>query len=417
MASQDKTEKATPQKLREARQRGDVATSPEATGAMMIVVSLLALQQQGGHVMDGLLGVIQRDIAIAGNPSSLSAATTSGYLRSEMAGGLLLLLPLCVAAVAGAMVAGALNTRGVLTLKGISPSFRKLNPLQNTKHLFGKESLILLIKVIAKLAVVVLILRGWVGTWQMQLPMLSFTSNTPTGVPAAAGTLWDDVLHISLQIAAGFFLIGAIDFGYRQYAWRKRLRMTKEEVKEEAKRMEGNLQMRARMRQTARKRLRALMAAGGLRKVPQADVVVTNPTHFAIAIQYKAGKMRAPKVIAKGQRLFALRIKEIARQHNIPIVENKPLAQTLYKSVEINQEIPSELYQAVAQVLAFVYRLRAPRAMRRPAPATAARMSGKHPRAGTRADLISRFASYGKQGRSSSNDLPNGGKWANGGLR
>ena len=396
MASQDKTEKATPQKLREARQRGDVATSPEATGAMMIVVSLLALQQQGGHIMDGLLGVIQRDITIAGNPSKLTAATTSGYLRSELANGLLLLLPLCVAAVVGAMVAGALNTRGILTLKGIAPSFRKLNPLQNTKHLIGKESLILLIKVIAKLAVVVLILRGWVGTWQMQLPMLSFTTNQ-----TAAGTLWDDVLHISLQIAAGFFLIGAIDFGYRQYAWRKRLRMTKEEVKEEAKRMEGNLQMRAHMRQTARRRLRALMAAGGLRKVPQADVVVTNPTHFAIAIQYKAGKMRAPKVIAKGQRLFALRIKEIARQHNIPIVENKPLAQTLYKSVEINQEIPSELYQAVAQVLAFVYRLRAPRVMRRPA--TADRMSGKYPQAGTRADLNSRFASYG-----------NG---ANGGLR
>ncbi|HXT37521.1 MAG TPA: EscU/YscU/HrcU family type III secretion system export apparatus switch protein, partial [Chloroflexota bacterium] len=172
--------------------------------------------------------------------------------------------------------------------------------------------------------------------------------------------------------AAAFLVIAGIDYGYRQFAYYRRHRMTKQEQKEEYKRMEGNPQVRSRMRQIARRRLRAILEAGGIRKVPTADVVVTNPTHFAVAIQYRAGKMGAPKVIAKGQNLIALRIKDAARKHNIPMVENRPLAQALYKSVEVNQEIPADLYQAVAQVLAFVYRLRAPRrVIRRAAPVMA----------------------------------------------
>jgi flagellar biosynthetic protein FlhB len=360
MAGEGKTEKASPTKLREARERGDIPTSPEFTSAALALVALFVLQSQAGHILDGLQSLVQGDLSMISTPAKLDNETLGTHVRSDTVTGLLLLLPLVVAITVGALVIGLINTRGLLSLKSITPSFRKLNPLNGVKHLFGKEAGINLLKTLIKAVISALFIWNWYPTWVRLLPQLSLMNEG-----AAAGTLWAAALHMAIQLTAAFLFVAGLDYGYRQYAWRKRQRMSKHDQKEEFKRMEGNPQMRSRMRQTARRRLRAILQAGGIRKVPQADVVITNPTHFAIAIQYKAGKMGAPKVIAKGQNLIALRIKDAARIHNIVIVENKPLAQALYKSVEVNQEIPADLYQAVAQVLAFVYRLRAPR---RPAP-------------------------------------------------
>lgn len=359
MAGEDRTEQATPQRLREARKRGDIPTSPEITAAVLAVVSIYALQQQGSHVVQGLQSLVAQDLAAASTAGNLTPTSAIARIRGDLASGMLLLLPFAVTMLVGAAAIGALNTRGMLTLRSLAPSARKLHPINNLKHLFGKEALILLLKALAKILIVVVVLRGWSAQWQTLLPQLPFM-----GVGAATGALWQDALRIALQITAAFFIIGVADLGYRQFAWRKRMRMTKHEVKEEFKRMEGNPQVRSRMRQIARKRLRALLTSGGLRQVPSADVVITNPTHYAVAIQYRPGKMRAPRVVAKGQNLWARRIKDTARKHHIAIVENKPLAQALYKSVEVNKEIPADLYQAVAQVLAFVYRLRG---MARPA--------------------------------------------------
>lgn len=362
MPREDKTEKPTPQRLKEARKRGDIATSPELSGALLALISLFAFQQQGAHIMNGLEALLSRDLTAMANVRHMTEATASAQLRGDLAGGLLLLLPFVVTTVIGAFVIGALNTRGLISFKSIKPSFRKLNPVQGIKHLLGKDGLVLLLKAIVKLVLAVVIVDAWSPAWQAHLPLWpSLTVGT------AGALLWQDAMGVALQISSAFAVVGAADFGYRYVTWSRRLRMTKQEVKDEFQRSEGNPQMRSRMRQQGRKRIRQLLSSGGIRKVPQADVVITNPTHFAVAIQYKAGFMRAPKVIAKGQRLVALRIKEAARTHNIPIVENKPLAQALFKSVEINQEVPADLYQAVAQVLAFVYRMRNPIRPRRPA--------------------------------------------------
>lgn len=366
MPREEKTEKPTPQRLKEARKRGDIASSPELSGALVAIVSLFAFQQQGASIVNGLQALLSRDLAATANARSLTMASASARLRGDLADGLLLLLPFVVVVVIGAIVVGVLNTRGVVSFKLLKPSARKLNPVNGFKHLFGKDGLVLLLKAIVKLAIAVVIVDLWAPSWQTRLPLWpSLTVGT------ASAMLWQDSMGLALQITAAFAVVGAADFGYRYVAWMKRLRMTKQEVKDEFQRSEGNPRMRSRIRQTGRKRIRQLLGSGGVRKVPQADVVITNPTHFAVAIQYKAGSMRAPKVIAKGQRLVALRIKEAARTHNIPIVENKPLAQALFKSVEINQEIPADLYQAVAQVLAFVYRMRHPVRPRRPAASTA----------------------------------------------
>jgi flagellar biosynthetic protein FlhB len=368
-SDKDKTEEPTQHKLQEARKQGDVATSPEITGAVVALVGLLVVQSQGPHIVQGLEKIITQDLALTAHPQAITGATVGAQMRSDFATGLLLVAPLAAAVFVGVISVGALNTRGLMSLKGIKPSFKKLNPMSNFKHVFGKEALVQLAKVLLKIAVIAAVILPWQSTWTSLIPQLSFIGNVP-----ASSTLWDDTIRLAMQMTGAFVAIGAVDFGYRQWAWRRRQRMSKQEVKEESKRMEGNPQMKARMRQVGRRRLRALLAGPNLRAVPKADVVVTNPTHYAVAIQYTPGKMRAPKVIAKGQRLFALRIKEIARKHNIPMVENRPLAQALFKSVQINQEVPADLYKAVAQVLAFVYRLRATRrGPRRPSASSEAR--------------------------------------------
>jgi len=350
-----KSEKATPKRLHDARKKGDVATSPELTAAVLALVSLFALQQQGGHILDGLTSLLARDLAGAATAPELTTATVGGRLRSDMLSGMMLLIPLAAIAVVGGLVVGFLNTRGLFSLKKAAPSFHKLNALSNAKHLVGKEALILLFKALVKVVLAIAIVKGWTPTWQSLLPSMPLMATGPV-----VTTVWGDMLAVVLQILLVYALIGAVDFGYRQFSFSRRMRMTKQDVKDEAKQSEGNPQMRARIRAAGRKRVRSMMGGNGLRRVPEADVIVTNPTHFAVAIQYSSGKMRAPKVIAKGQNLIALRIKDAARGHNIPIVENKPLAQALFKSVAVGQEVPPDLYQAVAQVLAFVYRMRAP---------------------------------------------------------
>ena len=362
MPDQDKTEAATPFKLKEARKHGDVPSSPEITSTVMALIGLIVMQQQAVHIVQGLEGILSQDLARCAHPDQISGATVGTQIRSDFASGLLLLGPLALAAVVGVLAIGVINTRALLSLQGAKPSFKKLNPASNFKHIFGKEALIQLAKVFLKLGISILVIFTWQSSWQTIIPQLSFYDDTQ-----AAATLWTDVFRVCIELAGAFVAVGVIDYIYRQWAWHRRQRMSKQEVKEEAKRQEGNPQMRARIRQTGRRRLKQLLSKGpNYRAVPQADVVITNPTHYAVAIQYTPGKMRAPKVVAKGQRLYALRIKEIAREHNVPMVENRPLAQALFKSVQINQEIPADLYKAVAQVLAFVYRMRAPgRAARR----------------------------------------------------
>lgn len=352
MAGEERTETPTPKRLRDARKRGDIPSSPEVTAAIMGVVSVMALQQQGANILQGLTAIASKGLAASGTSGSLGQNSLSGQIRTDMVSGMLLLLPFGVTMIVAGLVIGMANTRGLLSTHGIVPSFRKLNPLSNLKNMFGKGGLGMLGKAVVKLIIVVVVVNSWQTHWTQLLPQLSQLQVGP-----ATSQVWQDTMQVALQILSGFAVIGAVDYFFRFRAWRKRMRMTKEEVKQEFKSSEGNPQVKSRMRQIARRRLREILSSG-IRAVPKADVVITNPTHYAVAIQYQPGKMRAPKVIAKGQRLFAQRIKEIARKHNIPIVENKPLAQALFKSVKPGQEIPGDLYKAVAQVLAFVYRLR-----------------------------------------------------------
>jgi flagellar biosynthetic protein FlhB len=267
--------------------------------------------------------------------------------------------------VLGIMLVGVVSNVGqfgfLLSGHAIEPQLSRVNPLDGFKRIFSMRTLVELAKTVAKVAIV-----GFFA-WQAlqdKGPLLVSLADMQAG--AAGYAVSGAVMEVVWKVAAAFVVIALADFIYQRWFYERSLRMSKEEIKEEMKQSEGNPHIRARLRQRARALARQRM----MQQVPTADVVITNPTHFAVAIKYESG-MEAPKVIAKGERLIAQQIKKIAREHNVPTVENKPLAQALFKACQVGQSVPPELYKAVAEVLAFVYRMRPGRAPAGYAPAAA----------------------------------------------
>jgi flagellar biosynthetic protein FlhB len=237
----------------------------------------------------------------------------------------------------------------LLTLTPLKPDFSRVNPLEGFKRLFSRRSLVELVKSLAKLTIIgFVIYRVLSGRVEMlmALPLIPW--------PASIFLVMGAVFDAGIWAAAVLLGLALVDYGYQRFAFEQQIRMSREEIKEEFKQTEGNPVIRQRVRQLQR----AVAQRRMMQAVPKADVVITNPTHYAVALQYDAKSMRAPRVVAKGQDLIAQQIRRIAQEHDVPLMENKPLAQALYKACEVGAEIPGDLYAAVAELLAFVYRLR-----------------------------------------------------------
>jgi len=237
----------------------------------------------------------------------------------------------------------------LFTLEPLKPKFNRLNPIRGFQRLMSMQGLVELAKAALKLTVV-----GYVtyGTLRDNFGvLLQSLEQSPL---KAATDIWRILYNVALKVCMLLLVVAVLDLYYQRYQHRKSLRMSKKEVKDEIKQQEGNPQIKGKIRQ----RQRQIAMRRMMQEVPKADVVITNPTHYAVALRYDARTMSAPVVVAKGEGFIAARIKEIAKEHNVAIVENKPLAQALYRTVEIGEVIPAKLFQAVAEVLAFVYRLR-----------------------------------------------------------
>jgi len=305
------------------------------------------LKQTGPRFYEQLSSVMRRTFselsATDFTQEKLSAATLAiAYNFLVMAAPFV--LPLMGLAVVSNMAQVGL----LFSTKTLQPDLNKINPLNGFKRIFSLRGFVDLLKSLVK----VLVVSGVIYiTLRDNYPAIVSTSRMQ--LMAGVSTLGQLGLEVGFRVAMIMVVIAAIDYVYQRYEHEKSLRMTKQEIKEEMKSHE-NPQLKSRIR--ARQRQLALSRM--MSAIPQADVVITNPTHLAIALRYEQGKMNAPQVVAKGQRLMAERIKERARQHGVPLVENKPLARTLFKVVEVGQSIPNELFQAVAEVLAFVYRLK-----------------------------------------------------------
>lgn len=266
-------------------------------------------------------------------------------------------LPVTLALIATGVAITLLQTRFLFTSKPLVPDFSKMDPAAGIVRLFSMHSLVELLKSLAKLGVVGFIAyRDVAGLLPEATTLMS--QNVALGVSHIAGRAVSGLQSIGFGLVA----IGVLDYGYAYWEFQQNNRMTKQEVKQEHKEQEGNPELKQKQRQRAREMARRRKA---LKEVPTADVVITNPTHFAVAIRYEAGKDSAPRVVAKGVDLLAQRIKVMAKENQVPTVENRPLARSLYATVEIGKAVPPELYQAVAEVLAFVYNTRREKRRRR----------------------------------------------------
>jgi len=260
-----------------------------------------------------------------------------------------ILAPLLIAMPVVGVLANVAQSGFLISSKQVTPDFSRINPMDGFKRLFSLRIVVELIKTTAKLGIVGwLLYRAYVDSFPV------FLSLSGADLGGALGLFVSTAFSTAFTVGGAFLILALADYGYQRWEFMRGARMTKQEIKEEYKQSEGSPEIRA----AIRRRQRRMAMSRMMQDVPTADVVVTNPTHFAVALRYRGDEMAAPKVIAKGQDLIAQRIKQIARENNVPVVENKPLARALFAAVEVDQEIPYDLFQGVAQILAYIYSLK-----------------------------------------------------------
>lgn len=344
----EKTEEASPKRLEKAREEGDVPRSRELAACAVLFaagLSLMMLQQPLNTALkDSLRSGLQFDRTMAFDPVSLLMKSSHTVVDLLIAFAPLALILLAVAIASPVLVGG-----WVFSNKAYMPQFGRLNPLRGIGNMFSKNSLVELIKSIGK-AFVVSAVAYWVVSSDME-PIMSL-SNMP--IEAGISEVSDLMMTGFLTIVAALIFIAALDVPYQLYHYAEKHKMTKEEVKQESKESEGNPEIKGKIRQQQREMARRRMMS----KIPTADVVITNPTHYAVAVKYQEEGMSAPIVVAKGADAVALKIREIAKEHKIVTLESPKLARALYAHTELDQEIPEALYAAVAEVLAYVFQLR-----------------------------------------------------------
>lgn len=343
----DKTEQPTGKKLDEAIKKGQIPHSAEVQTVFVLLGGLAALSFAGNEIWQQL---VNTTVLTLGHLHDTSISTNS--LQGYGVSGVLVLVkcvgPIVVATMLGGLVAGAIQNRFNTASEALTPNWNRVNPVEGFKRTFSGRMFVPTGMAVLKFLLILAL------TYTEVRNVLSdpiFT--TSVGIGRMAQFLAGTCLQIVFRVTMALVVIAAADYGYQWWRNHRDLMMTKEEVKEEMKNAEGNPKIKA-MR---RRRRRTMTKAKMLAEVPKADVVVTNPTHIAVALRYDRKTMRAPKVVAKGIRLNAQQIREIAQQHQVPIVENKPLARTLFKHARVGGEVPMQLYAAVAEVLAWVYKM------------------------------------------------------------
>lgn len=347
-SGQEKTEAPTAHRLRKAREDGNVARSTDLTAALMLLCSIILLYILSGRLFDMMAAVLHRLLSSvdASNPTRPDdLGSLGGYLMGLMGW---TVLPVLIAIAGVGMLVTAGQTGLMLTGKPILPKANRINPFSGVKRLFDARAAIRLVMSLGK---VIIISAVAIVMIMAEIEALAALPTMTLGAATAASAHMTFML--SIKLAALLVILALLDFSFQKYQHTKDMRMTKQEVRQEMKDMDGDPLMKQRRARVARQLAMQRMA----QQVPQADVILTNPTHLSIALRYDSDTMRAPKVIAKGADFMAMRIRQIATANGIPLVERKPLARALYGNIEVGDEVPEEHYAAVAEILAYVYRL------------------------------------------------------------
>ncbi len=350
----DKTEEPTSKKLEDARKEGQVAKSKELTNAVELIALFVALKVTIESFGTNLLSTFEGyykfipDV-IKQSGTGLSIVTFNFFQRNALWRMIVICLPLFAIGMLTTFIINLVQVKWKPTAAPLKPKLSKLNPLQGFKRIFSMNSVVELIKSVAKIILIAVIAYNDVKNNSDTLFILY-------DIPLlqAIGLLGNIAINMGIKISFALLVVGLADYFYQSRKFHKDMMMTKQEVKDEYKNSEGSPDVKSKQRQRMREASRRRM----MQEVPEADVIITNPTHLAVALKYTPGEQTAPIVIAKGEDYLAQRIKEVARDNDIEIVENKPLARMLYMNVEIGEQIPPELYQAVADVLAYVYKVK-----------------------------------------------------------
>ena len=350
----EKTEEPTSKKLDDARKEGQVAKSKEIANGFGLLSFFLVLKFMSGYMGISLIecfsyfyAEIPETVELIANP--VPEAAMMSLLISAVIILLKMILPILLIGFVVAFVSDYVQVKWRPTAKPLMPKFSKLNPISGFKKIISANSIVELIKSIAKIGLIAYVVYSYLKDKTNQIFMLYDIQLTQAVI-----LIGELVIDLGIRISIVYMIIAAADFVYQKWKFHEDMKMTKQEIKEEYKNQEGNPEVKGKIRSKMREASQRRM----MQSLPEADVVITNPTHYAVAIKYNPDTSPAPIVIAKGEDYLAQKIKEVAREHQVEIVENKPLARMLYANVEIGAEIPPELYQAVAEVLAFVYHLK-----------------------------------------------------------
>ncbi|MBD3401817.1 flagellar biosynthesis protein FlhB [candidate division GN15 bacterium] len=345
---QEKTEKATPRRRQKAREEGKVAKSMELNSALIIVLGVTSIFLLGPTLSTQLRTMMTFTMAnapsIAGQDATFTKSFTDAMLNYFTVVG-----PIFAIMVVLGLTTNIAQVGFRISTKALEPKFDKLNIVNGLKRLVSLRSLVTLVRDTTKLLIV-----GVIGFYAIKAEFESFFLLPDMTVTQIAVTMGKMALVIALKIGAAMLVLAALDYAYQRYEFEKSIKMSKQDIKDEMKHTEGSPEVKSRVRQIQRDMARNRMMGD----VPDADVVITNPTHLAVALKYDPEVSGAPMVLAKGERLIAQKIKEIAYAHDIPVIEDKPLARALFKVCEVGQAIPANMYRAVAEVLAYVYRLK-----------------------------------------------------------
>ena len=346
-----KTEEPTPKKLEDARQKGQAASSKEVSNLLLIGSATLILGVVLPEIMRDLAGSLSHYLRYAGDASLTGTALGGAMIRALALIGLALVIPLALTTMA-AIAAPALQNAILWSTENLRPQLQRISPIAGFKRLFSLKSIVEFLKGLVKICLMAAI--GIAVVWPSRERLVS---SGYLEVTASMAYLWEVALWVIAAIAASLTLVAGLDFAYQRFEFMQQMRMSRRDVQDEHKQSDGDPMIKQRLRSLRMEKARQRMMS----EVPTSTVIVTNPTHFAVALRYESGLMPAPKVVAKGVDAVAMRIREVAKANDVPIVESPALARALHKSVDLGALIPTQHYQAVAEIIGYVLRLRSSR--------------------------------------------------------
>ncbi|MCR9133198.1 MAG: flagellar biosynthesis protein FlhB [bacterium] len=348
-SDQEKTEEPTARRLEKAREEGQVAISKEVSSVVLMIAALLMFMGVSGMMYDRLSYIFESFFYNSGFGFEDQSQAES-YLRTALFFGLQMIMPLLAMLLIVTLGVNLAQTKGLFSVKALEFKGQKINPIEGAKKIVSMKGFVELIKGFAKLGIV-----GIIGYYSIKNDVSEYVGFIVVPIQSSLGDMGGHLLNFVVKVLAALLILSIADAVYQKHEFMKNMKMTKQEIKDEFKQMEGDPHVKG---QRKRFGLKLVQQKRMDHAVLASDVVVTNPTHYAVALKYDPEQNNAPIVMVKGQRLRALKIKELAREYNIPIVENKPVARALFATAEEDQFIPEDLYRVVAEILAYVFKLK-----------------------------------------------------------